>query len=78
MSRALNKFEIPIEKFAICDDKIENDLKLLENESEVVVRDKPEEKEIKEISKVFCWDDDFILLNTEIKIEEEKKEIKEK
>ena len=75
MSRALNKFEIPIEKFALSDDRIENDLKLLENESEVVVRDKPEEKEI---SKVFCWDDDFILLNTEIKIEEEKKEIKEK
>ena len=73
MSRTLNKFEIPIEKFAIYDDKIENDLKLLENESEVVVRDKPEEKEI---SNVFYWDDDIILLNTEIKIEEEKKEIK--
>ena len=52
MSRTLNKFEIPIERFAIYDDKIENDLKLLENESEVVVRDKPEEeKEIIEEEK---------------------------
>ena len=48
MSKALNKFEIPIEKFAIShyDDKIENDLELLENVSEVIIRDEPEEKKI--------------------------------
>ena len=45
---SLGKFEIPTEKFItnLFDDKIENDLKVLENVSEVIIKDKPEEKEI--------------------------------
>ena len=56
MSRILNKFEIPIERFSLFDDRLENDLKILENECETIIRDKPEEekeiiKEEKEIIK---------------------------